>query len=185
MGRAKGVGMPKRHKTKVEGEGQRRNAVEVGRVSAQWRCKTLMAQLLVVRRLPRSHSIRCSLWLLGQSRRLRSLRPPAQRPSAGNTGSGWALRVRSPGPSLRSSLRSSCSVCAKVARRYDNNACTCGGVSESGDANGHSMFCQIYKCYAHEVGCCDKISSSEEEWEYRCETALSPHLYLMCASAPL
>ena len=37
----------------------------------------------------------------------------------------------------------------KAIDAWSNDACTCK------QAEGHSMFCQIYKCYAYEIGCCD------------------------------
>ena len=40
---------------------------------------------------------------------------------------------------------------------YNNGICTCenGGLPSSGDDADHSMFCQLYKCYACEIGCCE------------------------------
>ena len=37
----------------------------------------------------------------------------------------------------------------RILNEWSNDACTCGVAPE------HSMFCQIYRCYAYEVGCCD------------------------------
>ena len=167
MGRAKGVGMPKRQKTKVEGEGQRRSSggrprkrpVEVRDADgAAVGGEEAAAQPLDTMQPPAA----------------RPEPPPSQPPAASAAPERGQYRFWL-GPArtlswaelevfLEEQLQR-----VRQARRYDNNACTCGGVSESGDANGHSMFCQIYKCYVHEMGCCDKISSSEEEWEYRCD----------------
>ena len=39
---------------------------------------------------------------------------------------------------------------------WSNDACTCKEA-----AKGHAIWCQIYKCYAYEIGCCDPIMFME------------------------
>lgn len=50
---------------------------------------------------------------------------------------------------------------AVILKTYDNGACTCAASGEPapGDPDfvEHCMFCQIYKCYAYEVGCCGPV----------------------------
>ena len=45
----------------------------------------------------------------------------------------------------------------KSKYHYNNGICNCqdAGLPSSGRDEDHSMFCQLYKCYAYEVGCCD------------------------------
>lgn len=45
----------------------------------------------------------------------------------------------------------------RLRHPYNNGICSCqsDGLHSSGDDSEHLMFCQLYKCYAHEVGCCD------------------------------
>ena len=48
---------------------------------------------------------------------------------------------------------------AQLKRRYpwQNGICSCtAGPTSSADSDAdHSMFCQLYRCYAREVGCCE------------------------------
>ena len=75
---------------------------------------------------------------------------------------------------------------ASIMARYSNAACSCAdlGCPTPSDADfvDHSMFCQIHKCYAYEVGCCDgRVISVDENgdmqhcWDCNCvEYAFPP-----------
>ncbi|KAL3924211.1 MAG: hypothetical protein SGPRY_003983 [Prymnesium sp.] len=47
----------------------------------------------------------------------------------------------------------------ELRRVYNNQKCSCAENGAPGpgapDFVEHSMFCQLYKCYVHDVGCCE------------------------------
>ena len=99
--------------------------------------------------------------------------PPAPEPQAWEPtptappfGGSWRYRTPLSSDTVPSSIvRPRCLSRKQVDQRlelkgkypYNNGICSCQntGLPFSGNDSDHSMFCQLYKCFAYEVGCCE------------------------------
>ena len=112
--------------------------------------------------------------------------PPAPEQSA--TNQPTPVPTPAPNPKPRAQISHADKLRrAKILRDHDNSRCSCAkvGMLAPGDAGfvDHSMFCQIYGCYAYEVGCCDPDIRRRAP-DHKCEEACNLPCYCLEPAFP-